>query len=259
MILEGKTVLVMGVGDGLGREVAEKAARDGANVVLAARTEEQLRSIADRLDPSGQRVAWQVTDLGDEAQVKSVAELAASRFGGLHALAHVAALASLHGSFEESALDDWERAYQVNVAGTVRVVRAILPHFRKQGGGSVVLVGSQAASLPTTLQVAYAASKGALRSAMYYMARELGPDKIRVNTVVPTWMWGPPVQGYVKMQAEARGVDESVVVGEIASQMPLGEIPEDGDVAEAIVFLCSDRARMITGQYLQVNGGQSMI
>ncbi|MDG2303382.1 MAG: SDR family oxidoreductase [Candidatus Binatia bacterium] len=259
MILQGKTIVVMGVGDGLGREVAEKAARDGANVVLAARTEAQLEAVGKAIDPSGDRVAWLPTDLADDNQVQALVELAVSRFGRLDGLAQVAALASLHGSFEESDLGDWERAYQVNVAGTVRTSRAALPHMRKAGGGSIVLVGSQAASLPTTAQIAYAASKGALRSAMYYMAKELGPDKIRVNTVVPTWMWGPPVQKFVAIQAEARGVDESVVVAEIASQMPLGEIPEDGDVAEAIVFLCSDRARMITGQWLQVNAGQSMV
>ncbi len=259
MILEGKTVVVMGVGDGLGREVAEKAARDGANVVLAARTEAQLETVGKVIDPSGERVAWLPTDLSNDDQVNALVELAVSRFGRLDALAQVAALASLHGSFEESSLEDWERAYQVNVAGTVRISRAALPHMRNAGGGSIVLVGSQAASLPTTAQVAYAASKGALRSAMYYMAKELGPDKIRVNTVVPTWMWGPPVQKYVEMQAKARGVEESAVIAEIACQMPLGEIPEDGDVAEAILFLCSDRARMITGQWLQVNAGQSMV
>ncbi len=258
MILEGKTVVVMGVGGGLGREVAEKAARDGANVVLAARTEAQLEAVAKSIDPSGARVAWQPTDLGNQEQVSALADLAEARFGRLDALVQVAALASLHGTFEDSALDDWERAYRVNVAGTVRAARAALPHMRRNGGGSIVLVGSLAASLPTTAQVAYAASKGALRSAMYYMARELGPDKIRVNTVVPTWMWGPPVEAFVAGQARARGVDETVLIDEIASQMPLGEIPEDGDVAEAIVFFCSDRARMITGQYLHVNGGQSM-
>ncbi len=259
MILEGKTVVVMGVGDGLGREVAEKAARDGANVVLAARTEAQLEAVGKAIDSTGKRVAWLPTDLSNESEVTALVDLAVSRFGRLDALAQVAALASLHGSFEESNLEDWDRAYQVNVAGTVRISRAALPHMRKSGGGSIVLVGSQAASLPTTAQVAYAASKGALRSAMYYMAKELGPDKIRVNTVVPTWMWGPPVQKYVETTAKARGVEQSVVIAEIAGQMPLGEIPEDGDVAEAIVFLCSDRARMITGQWLQVNAGQSMV
>jgi len=258
MILQGKTVVVMGVGDGLGREIAEKAARDGANVVLAARTAAQLETVARAMDPSGERVAWRVTDLGDDGQVRALADLATERFGSLDALVQVAALASLHGTFEDSSLDDFERAFRVNVGGTVRICRAVLPHMRRSGGGSIVLVGSQAATLPTTAQVAYAASKGALRSAMYYMAKELGPDKIRVNTVVPTWMWGPPVQKFVAGQARARGVDESVLIREIASQMPLGEIPEDGDVAEAIVFFCSDRARMITGQCLQVNGGQSM-
>lgn len=258
MILEGKTVVVMGVGDGLGREVAEKAARDGANVVLGARTESHLEAVGRAIDPSGARVAWLPTDVSDEAQSKALADLATSRFGTLDALVQVAALDSLFGTFGESSLEDWERSFQVNVGGTVRMARAVLPHMRKAGGGSIVLVGSLAASVPSTPQVAYAASKGALRTAMYYMVKELGPDKIRVNTVVPTWMWGPPVQGYVAGQAKARGVDESVVVQEIASQMPLGEIPEDGDVAEAIVFFCSDRSRMITGQYLHVNAGQSM-
>ena len=100
------------------------------------------------------------------------------------------------------------------------------------------------------------ASKGALKTAMYYMAKELGPKKIRVNTVVPTWMWGPPVEGYVKMVAKQRGVSQDVVIGEITSRMPLGEIPSDGDVAEAVIFFCSDRARLITGQALLVNAGE---
>lgn len=258
MILQGKTIVIVGAGPGLGREIAEKSLRDGARVVLGARTGTRLEELAREIDPGGERTVWQVTDVEDEASLTRLADLAEKRFGQLDALVQVAALASLHGTFEESSLEDWERAYQVNVAGTVRACRAALPHLRRAGGGSIVLVGSLAASLPTTAQVAYAASKGALRSAMFYMARELGPDRIRVNTVVPTWMWGPPVQGFVAGQARARGVDESELIAEIASQMPLGEIPEDGDVAEAVVFFCSGRSRMITGQYLHVNGGQSM-
>ena len=107
-------------------------------------------------------------------------------------------------------------------------------------------------------QIAYASSKGALMSAMYHMANELGPSKIRVNTVVPTWMWGPPVEMYVDWQARERDVSRDVVIGEITKNMPLGEIPADEDVAEAIVFFCSDRARMITGQSLRVDAGEKM-
>jgi NAD(P)-dependent dehydrogenase (short-subunit alcohol dehydrogenase family) len=93
---------------------------------------------------------------------------------------------------------------------------------------------------------------------MYYMAKELGPDRIRVNTVVPTWMWGPPVQGYVAMTAKQQGVSEDDIIAGITGNMPLGEIPADEDVAEAVVFLLSDRARMITGQSIFVNAGELM-
>jgi NAD(P)-dependent dehydrogenase (short-subunit alcohol dehydrogenase family) len=107
-------------------------------------------------------------------------------------------------------------------------------------------------------QLAYASSKGALHAAMFHLAKELGPRRIRVNTVVPTWMWGPPVQMYVQWQVADRGISEEEAVAEITRNMPLGEIPADEDVAESAVFLCSDRARMITGQTLYVNSGEYM-
>ena len=91
---------------------------------------------------------------------------------------------------------------------------------------------------------------------MYHLAKELGPHKIRVNTVVPTWMWGPPVEGYVNMTAEAQGVPPQQIISGITQNMSLGEIPTDGDVAEAVVFFASDRARMITSQTLFVNAGE---
>ena len=122
----------------------------------------------------------------------------------------------------------------------------------------MVLVGSQSSFLPLIPQIAYASSKGALMTAMYFMAKELGPDHIRVNTVVPTWMWGPPVQAYVKWQAKERGVGENEIVSEITSRMPLGEIPADEDVAEAVAFFCSDRSRMITAQSIAVDAGEVM-
>ena len=92
----------------------------------------------------------------------------------------------------------------------------------------------------------------------YPKAALLGPQRIRVNMIVPSWMWGPAVQQFVKFQADRRKVDETVVVAEIAAPMPLGEIPTVEDVAESVVFLCSDRSRMITGQTLYVNAGNHM-
>jgi NAD(P)-dependent dehydrogenase (short-subunit alcohol dehydrogenase family) len=130
--------------------------------------------------------------------------------------------------------------------------------MKARGGGSVIFIGSQSSFIPLVPQIAYAAAKGALMSAMYFMANELAPDNIRVNTVVATYMWGPAMENYVKETAEARGISEDEVVGEITQTMPLGRIPKDEEVAEAVLFFASERAATITGQHLMVNSGLMM-
>jgi NAD(P)-dependent dehydrogenase (short-subunit alcohol dehydrogenase family) len=257
VIVEGKTVAVCGVGGGLGQEIARVALRDGANVVLGARTQASLEKIAAKLDPSGKRVATVPTDVTQPDQCERFARSARERFGRLDALANVAALDSVFGGID-TPLEEWRRTYETNVFGSVTLVRAAAAEMRKSGGGSVVLIGSQSTFLPQILQAAYASSKGAMISAMFYMAKELGPSKIRVNTVIPTWMWGPPVENYMKGEAQRTGKSVEEVKKGVTVNMPLGEIPADEDVAEAVIFLCSDRARMITGQSLMVNSGELM-
>jgi NAD(P)-dependent dehydrogenase (short-subunit alcohol dehydrogenase family) len=258
MILENKTVVVSGVGAGLGREVAQLALRDGANVVLAARTQAVLEATAKDLDPSGERVAWARTDITEADDCEALAELAVSRFGSLDAMVQVAAYENVFGGLADTDFESWRKAYDTNVLGTLTLVRAIAPRMKQSGGGSLVLVGSQSMYEPQLPQAGYAASKGGLLSAMYYLADELGPDRIRVNMVVPSWMWGPPVQAFVKMRAKAEGLEEQAVKDEITKRIPLGEIVPDEDVAEAAILLASDRARSITGQTLMVNGGEMM-
>ncbi len=259
MILEGKTVVVSGVGPGLGGEVARIAVRDGARVVIGARNAERLQALASEIDPSGDHVHASAVDVTDEGACARFIEEAEGRFGGVDAVVQVAALDTLFGDLSNTSAEDWQNAIGVNVVGTLNLVRAAVPAMKKRGGGSVVLIGSQSYRLPPpNKQLAYASSKGALISAMYHLAAELGPDHIRVNTVVPTWMWGPPVQGYVKWQAKERGISEDEIVGEITSGMPLGEIPADEDVAEAVAFFCSDRSRMVTAQTLAVDAGEVM-
>jgi NAD(P)-dependent dehydrogenase (short-subunit alcohol dehydrogenase family) len=258
VILEGKTVIVSGVGPGLGREIARIALRDGANVVLGARNEDKLRALATELDPSASRIAFRRTDITSPEQCERLVAEAVERFGGVDGMAQVAALDTLFGGVTDTSVDDWQASFRTNVLGPVHLVRALAPRFEARGGGAIVLIGSQSMYLPQVMQIAYASAKGALMAAMYYMAKELGPRRIRVNTVVPTWMWGPPVQGYVAMQAEQLGVPQEQVIAGITANMPLGEIPADEDVAEAVAFLLSDRARMITGQSLFVNAGELM-
>jgi NAD(P)-dependent dehydrogenase (short-subunit alcohol dehydrogenase family) len=255
MILEGKTVVVSGVGPGLGREIAAAAVRDGANAVLGARTEANLEKAAAEIDPSGERVAWAVTDITDPAQCERLVTTAIERFGRLDALVNCAALDAVFGGLENADWDSWRQALEINLFGTMQMTQAAIPHL-KERGGSVVFIGSQAMFWSQLPQAAYGASKAAILGAVTHLARELGPYKIRVNTVVPSWMWGPPVEAYVDMTAKAQNVDPEKVIGGIAAQMPLGEIPSDEDVAEVVVFFASDRSRMVTGQALLVNAGE---
>jgi NAD(P)-dependent dehydrogenase (short-subunit alcohol dehydrogenase family) len=258
MILEDRTLVVSGVGAGLGREVARLALRDGARVVMAARTESVLEQTAAELDSSGERVAYARTDITSAKDCEALTALAVEKFGRIDAMVQVAAYEIVFGGLHDTKFEDWRRAFDTNVLGSLTLIRSIAPEMKRAGGGSIVLIGSQSMYLPQLPQAGYAASKGALLSAMYYLTQELGPDRIRVNMVVPSWMWGPPVQAFVKLQSKAKGVSEEAVVDDIQSRIPLGEIVPDEDVAEAALMLASDRARGITGQTLMVNGGELM-
>ena len=258
MILENKTLVVSGVGTGLGLEVSRAALRDGANVVIAARNAEQLEKHAAELDPSGERIAWLSTDITDSEKCESLAKLAVERFGAIHALAQIAAYDNTWGPILDQDPNHWRKAWDTNVIGALKLIKACVPAMKDAGGGSVVLVGSQSMWQPQLEQSGYAASKGGLLSTMYYLAHELGPQRIRCNMVVPSWMWGPPVQMYVDFRAQAEEKSQDDIKSEIAANIPLGHIVPDEDVAEAIVMLASDRARGINGQSLLVNGGEML-
>jgi NAD(P)-dependent dehydrogenase (short-subunit alcohol dehydrogenase family) len=256
--LAGKTMIIVGVGPGLGRETALVAAREGANVVLGARTEATLQSVSEEIDPSGARAAYEVTDVTSEPDCERLVATAQERFGRVDAVVNCAALDTLFGGLDAAGdFTGWRATFDVNLFGSLQMTRAALPELRKNHG-AVVFVSSQTQHYPPpeVLQMGYAASKSALTGAMRHLANEVGPEGVRVNEVAPGWMWGPPVEMYVKMTAQHRGVDQDVVLGELTSRMPLRRMATDGEVAEAVVFFASDRAAGITGQTLLVNAGE---
>lgn len=256
MILQGKTVLVTGVGGGLGRECAASALRDGANVVLAARTESTLETTAAELDPTGERVIAGVTDITDAESCAALVESARSRFGSIDALIQVAAFDRAWGGLYDLKFDDWRAAFDTNVIGALTILRPVAEVMRANGGGAVVLIGSQSMFQPQLPQGGYAASKGALLTAMYYLADELGPDNIRCNMVIPSWMWGPPVQMYVTGTARHQNRSEDEVLHDLVGKFPLRRMTEDGEVADVACFFASDHAKAVTGQFLLVNSGE---
>src|SRR5438067_8131915 len=141
--LDGKTVIVSGVGAGLGREIAEVVLRQGGNAVLGARTEATLKTVADELDSSGQRVAYVGTDITNEADCKRLAQTAVDRFGRVDALVNCAALDTVFGGLGTAGdFAEWRATFDVNIFGSLQMTRAALDELRKNGG-AVVFVSSQ--------------------------------------------------------------------------------------------------------------------
>jgi NAD(P)-dependent dehydrogenase (short-subunit alcohol dehydrogenase family) len=258
VLLEGKTVIITGVGGGLGRECVVRARREGANVVAAARTQDTLDSLAKDLDPDGGQLAVRATDITDPEACDALVALATERFGSVDALVQVAAFEYVFGGLHETDLETWRRAFETNVLGAMTVLRPVAKAMEAGGGGSIVLIGSQSMFKPSLPQAGYAASKGALLTTMYYLADELGAHAIRCNMVVPSWMWGPSVQMYVGMQTQGTGKPEEEVVQEIVGDFPLQRMTEDGEVADVVMFFASDLSKAVTGQHLMVNCGELM-
>jgi NAD(P)-dependent dehydrogenase (short-subunit alcohol dehydrogenase family) len=256
MLLKDKVAIVSGVGPGLGRATALALAREGAAVGLAARTEARVREVADEIEAMGGRALPVATNIADPDQCRRIADATAVEFGGLDVLVNSAFRGDPNQAFEDVDLEKWRKVYDVNVFGSLHLTKAALPHLKARGGGSIVFVNSMSARKIRLNEGGYASSKGALLTAAQVLAKELGQYQIRVNSVVPGWIWGPNVQTYVDWQVAERGITAEEAVAEIEQDIPLGFIPPQEDVAEAIVFFASDMAKVITGQSLDVNGGE---
>jgi NAD(P)-dependent dehydrogenase (short-subunit alcohol dehydrogenase family) len=256
VLVEGKVAIVSGVGPGLGQAIANALAREGAQVVLAARTEAYLDEVAAGIRDAGGTALVVPTDITDREQCDRLAATAAAELGGVDVLVNGAFVYDPLLPFEAVDLAEWRRAYEINVWGSLEVTQATLPYLKKRGGGSIVFINTMSARKVRGEDGGYASSKGALLVVAQTLSKELGPHRIRVNSVLPGWMWGPPVQQYLARQAEQRQVPFEEVVGEITARIPLGEIPPQDDVANAVVFFASDLARSVTGQTLDVNGGE---
>jgi NAD(P)-dependent dehydrogenase (short-subunit alcohol dehydrogenase family) len=256
VLLEGKTVLVTGVGAGLGSECAASALRLGANVVIAARSEEKLAALAGDLDPSGERIAYRATDITDPDACAALVAAALERFGELNGVIQVAAYENVWGGLYDTNFEHWRTAFDTNVLGALTLLRPAAHALKTAGGGGVVFIGSQSMFKPSLPQAGYAATKNALLTTMYYLVDELGPDNIRFNMVIPSWMWGPPVEMFVKGTAAHKKISEDEALQGIVGKFPLRRMTEDGEVADVAAFFVSDLAKAVTGQHLLVNSGE---
>jgi NAD(P)-dependent dehydrogenase (short-subunit alcohol dehydrogenase family) len=258
MLLKGKSVIVSGIGPGLGQELALVAAEEGARLAIAARTPAKLDVAEAAVASLGidVRVLKVPTDIQDRAQCRRLVDATLAEFGRIDVLINSAYATGAYQPAAEADLDDWRATMNVNLFGTMNLIQETVPHMKAQGGGSIVNVNSKVVRMPYPTMGGYAASKAALKMATSQLAKELGPFRIRLNSAFPGWMWGPTVEQGMKTRGEASGRTVAELRAEVAANLPLGDIPEDYDCARAIIALSSDYFLPVTGACLDISSGE---
>lgn len=248
--------IVTGAGGGIGEAVVEALCHTGTAVFATDRDGEAVRALAQRLNAEGGRVAHATVDVRDPDAVTDAVSRAEDKLGPLTAAVSVAGVLNA-GSVADTSPETWRATFAVNADGPFHLARAAAAVMTPRGTGSIVLVASNAASVPRTGMAAYAASKAAARTLIRCLGLEVARDGIRCNIVSPgstdtrmheaLWPDGSAAQRSVD------GSPEHFRVG-----IPLGRIARPADIADAVVFLTSDRALHITMQDLIVDGGAAL-
>jgi NAD(P)-dependent dehydrogenase (short-subunit alcohol dehydrogenase family) len=255
--LQGKVGVVVGAGPGIGRACALAFAEAGADVVVAARRGEPLHALAHEVaTATGRSVEPVVTDLGDVASCQALVNAAIARFGGVDVLVNVATLGGAHVPVDGADWDVWRRAFEVNVLGTLEVSRSAARSMASRGGGSIVQVSTFGTHAKPPRQASYTSTKQAMVSASLTLAKELGRDNVRVNIVTPGYTTGPNLDTLFQSVADRTGESADAVSVRMAKTAALRRHVDPEDIAEAVLFLVSDRARNITGVEIPVTAGQ---
>lgn len=254
-LLADRVVIVAGVGPGLGSALAQRCARAGARVVLAARTESRLAELAKEIADDGGVALAVPTDLTDETSAAHLVEAAVETFGRVDTLVNNAFVMPPLADLLDTDLDAIRTSVETNVLAALRLTRLCAPALA-DAGGSVVMINSSVLRHSRRTFGAYKMTKAGLLSLAQSLASELGPKGVRVNSVAPGYIWAGSLKWYFNYLAEQRGVSAQQVYDETAATIDLRKLPEPDEIADAVVFLASDLARAITGHCLDVNGGE---
>jgi NAD(P)-dependent dehydrogenase (short-subunit alcohol dehydrogenase family) len=244
MRLSDKVSIITGGGSGIGKAIAQAFVREGGKVVIAGRGSNKLEAAAAEIGGDCLAVSADVSETSD---VQKLVDAALGKFRGINVLVNNAAVL-LPGTAESLSEEDFDQTFAINVRGLWLMSRAVLPHMRASGGGSIVNIASVLSMVGARNRVAYAASKGAVMAMTKAMALDHAAENIRVNCICP---------GIVATEMVARfSTDENARKQRIAMH-PMGRFGQPVEIGNAAVFLASDESGWTTGSVLTIDGGYS--
>jgi len=247
--LANKTAIITGVGAGIGQAIAIRFAEEGARLVLNDISQPAAQATLRKVTDLGAQAVLAVADISQEAGARSISDVAIKQFGSIDILVNNAADFT-QKSVEHAEVTDWQKVLGVNVIGTALVSKHAIPHMKARGG-SIVNIASMSAIIAQPDFATYNSSKGAMLTMAKCMALDLAPYKIRVNSICP---------GCILTSASYREIERMGLTFEqwrdrAAPLHMLNRLGEPREVANAALFLASDKSSFITATHLMVDGG----
>ncbi|CAN7191436.1 SDR family NAD(P)-dependent oxidoreductase [Phenylobacterium sp. LjRoot225] len=249
--LAGKVAVITGAGQGIGLGIARAFIAAGADLVITGRDEGRLARAAEELAAIGGRVAASAGDAGDPAAAQRAVQTALDRFGGLDVLVNNAQSSKPGTPLEETDEATLRMTLGSGLFGTFHHMQAAFPHLQARGGGSIINFGSREGIFGGVGFGAYAATKEAIRGLSRVAAREWGRHGVRVNVLCPAALSPKAVTYLEEHPAEAEMYRREISLGRFGD-------PED-DIGSVALFLACDDSRYVTGQTINVDGGQMML
>lgn len=257
VVLQGKVALVTGAGSGIGKAVALRLAREGADLVVADLNGESAEATAEGVKALGRSALPVRVNVSDVTQLQAMVDAAVKRFGRIDILVPCAGVVRMQRALDVTEAD-WDRIYSVNVKGTFFTDQLVAKEMVKQGGGAIVNISSISGRGPRPLQVHYASSKAAVISITQSLAAALAPQGVRVNAICPGIVETPMWDQIDREMSEQFGASPGDLRKQRLASIPLGRLETAEDVANVVAFLVSPDAGYITGQTLNVDGGFQM-
>jgi 3-oxoacyl-[acyl-carrier protein] reductase len=257
MKLKNKNAIITGAAQGMGETITKTLAREGADIVLAARTKEPLEKIADEIRNMGRQAYVVPTDITDEKQVINLVEKAKEAFDGrIDVLVNAAgATGPIETPVWEIEAEAFERLLQINVTGVFLTTKHVIPTMIEQRAGKIVTIGGASGLKGYKYRAGYSSSKWAIRGLTRTTALDVGEFNININAIMPGIVETPRMEKLCREKAKRRGWEYDRVYQEYVSEMALKRVTTPQDIANSVVFLACDDSRNITGQEIVVCGG----